>query len=278
MLATLIGLVHRYEAHLPGERAVLYDLCVKTMLETWPAARQHRFREIDERQQRAYLETLAYRMQSARKPEREVTIGRDELVASLVDIVRDRQGPGHPETTQGLIERWVSFLEVGSGLLVEQRPGFFCFFHLSLMEYLAAGGMGRAGDLDAAVARHWSDSTWFEVCLLALGSRATDKRFLDRVYQLVSGQEEQPGRWSFLLHAMREEAVFDDEQRATIVRSAAQALLDKSPRAWHDDQQAFDDLAQRSLRHGEWSRRWLENELRSADNDRLQAAVALHDP
>jgi predicted NACHT family NTPase len=30
MLATLIALVHRYEAHLPGERAALYDICVKT--------------------------------------------------------------------------------------------------------------------------------------------------------------------------------------------------------------------------------------------------------
>lgn len=39
MLATLVALVHRYEAHLPGERAKLYELCIKTLIETWPAAR-----------------------------------------------------------------------------------------------------------------------------------------------------------------------------------------------------------------------------------------------
>ncbi len=66
MLATLIALVHCYKAHLPGERARLYDLCVKTMLETWPATKKRRFVEIDEGLQRAYLEELAYRMHKAR--------------------------------------------------------------------------------------------------------------------------------------------------------------------------------------------------------------------
>ncbi|MCP4663838.1 MAG: hypothetical protein GY856_51295 [bacterium] len=40
MLATLIALVHRFEAHLPGERAALYDICVRTLIETWPSNRR----------------------------------------------------------------------------------------------------------------------------------------------------------------------------------------------------------------------------------------------
>jgi energy-coupling factor transporter ATP-binding protein EcfA2 len=46
MLATLIALVHRFEAHLPGERAKLYELCIKTLLDTWPAATGRQFQEI----------------------------------------------------------------------------------------------------------------------------------------------------------------------------------------------------------------------------------------
>ena len=224
MLATLIALVHRHEAQLPGERAALYDLCVKTFLETWPVARKRRFREIDERLQRAYLEALAYRMQSSRQAGRwDVTIGRQDLLESLVEIVSERQGSaGSPEGTRHQIERWVRFLEVGTGLLLEQRPGVFAFFHLSLMEYLAACGLERSEeDLVAAIDARYDDALWREVCLLAIGNQATHKAFLDRLFDQLSRQEGRHHRWSFLLLAMREEAAFDDRQRTAIVRGAA---------------------------------------------------------
>lgn len=47
MLATLIAMVHRFEARLPGERAELYRLCIKTLLETWPEERGQALREVD---------------------------------------------------------------------------------------------------------------------------------------------------------------------------------------------------------------------------------------
>jgi predicted NACHT family NTPase len=125
MLATLIALVHRYEAHLPGERAALYNICVKTLLETWPSARRRTFREIDAGLQRAYLEALALRMQRQRSAgDKEVVIERGALVDALVEILRRRGGTlGPDETARGLVERWVRFLEEGTGILVEQRPG-----------------------------------------------------------------------------------------------------------------------------------------------------------
>ncbi|MCP4655454.1 MAG: NACHT domain-containing protein, partial [bacterium] len=206
MLATLIALVHRYEAHLPGERAALYDICVKTLLETWPEARRTTFKEVDARLQRTYLEVLAYRMQKSRTGnDREVTIERKTLVDALVEIVQEREGTATgEEKTRGLVERWVGFLEQGSGLLVEQRPGVFAFFHLSLMEYLAARGMDQAEEvLEDVIAERFGKAAWREVCLLAVGSKATEKAFLDRLFAKL---REARGGPSFLLRCLREEA------------------------------------------------------------------------
>ncbi len=276
MLATLVALIHRNEAHLPGERAALYDLCVKTLIETWPAARKRSFREIDERLQRAYLEALAWRMQSLREQaDREMTIERRQLVEALVEIVSERRKSAEPEATRGLVERWVRHLEEGTGLLVEQRPGVFAFFHLSLMEYLAARGMEKAEDPVETIARRYGDATWREVCLLAVGSNATDRSFLDRLYDRLAGEEDSPERWSFLLRALREEAAFDDEQRAAIVRGAGRALLDRPPLEWQADQRTFDELTRLSIRHKEWARGWVAQELATARGAELQAIVVL---
>ncbi len=283
MLATLIALVHRYEARLPGERTALYDICVKTLLETWPASRRRRFREIDERLQRAYLEALAFRMQSAREePDSEVMISRSELIDTLVEIVRarERSAMAHQQT-RGLIERWVRFIEEGTGLLVEQRSGYFTFFHLSLMEYLAARGLELAirESLEEAIVNRFSNPLWREVCLLIVGSRATDKVFLDRLFYRI--REEEPHgearleRWPFLLRCLKEEAAFDDEQRADIVRGAARQLLLLPYTQWQGCQKILNEIEQFSIRHGTWVGDWLNNEISSATGEALQAIVAI---
>ncbi|MGH8570000.1 MAG: NACHT domain-containing protein, partial [Gammaproteobacteria bacterium] len=74
MLATLIALIHRFEAHLPGERAKLYELCIKTLLDTWPAATGRQFQEIDTGLQRVYLEKLAYAIQSGRQSDDQAVV------------------------------------------------------------------------------------------------------------------------------------------------------------------------------------------------------------
>ncbi len=274
LLATLIALVHRYEAHLPGERAALYDLCVKTLLETWPSARRTTFAEIDAGLQRVYLETLAYRMQRSRsKKDRDVTIERGPLVEGLVEIVREREGQSaSPEKTRGLVERWVQFLEKGSGLLVEQRPGVFAFFHLSLMEYLAARGMDEAEVAEELIAERFNDPTWREVCLLAVGSKATEKPFLDRLFDKLGGEK---GGWSFLLRCLREEAAFDEEQRAAIVLGAGRDLLSLEPWEWQADQQTLGEVLRFSFRHAEWGASWLRHRLGSERAESLRGLVAL---
>ncbi|NJL27528.1 MAG: hypothetical protein HC897_06335 [Thermoanaerobaculia bacterium] len=272
MLATLIALVHRYEAHLPGERAKLYELCVKTLLETWPAARKQTFHEIDVGLQRAYLEALAWRMQTARKSrQRDVTIERKTLLEVLQEIARERGDSG---IKPAMLESWVRYLETGTGLLVEQRPGVFGFFHLSLMEYLAACALDAASEPDEKIARRYGDAGWREVCLLAVGKRATDKAFLDRLWERFERHKEEE-RWSFLLSCLREEAAFDDRQRETIVARAARALLDQMPSRWKLDYLALDEIMRLSLRHGEWARGWVDRQIRTARGREFRAVVSI---
>ena len=162
MLATLIALIHRFEAHLPGERAKLYELCIKTLLDTWPAATGRQFQEIDTGLQRVYLEKLAYAMQSGRQgDDQAVVIGRDALAAKLSGFLGERELKDMPEETRRhLAERWVNYLQEGSGLLVEQSTGQFAFFHLSFLEYLAAQGLGERTrlDLPKAIAERLDDA------------------------------------------------------------------------------------------------------------------------
>ncbi len=274
MLATLVALVHRYEAHLPGERAALYDICVKTFLDTWPEARRKTFQEIDSRLQRVYLETLAYRMQCSRSHDyRDVTVERAQLIDDLIEILSRHEGSSaSPEETRGLVERWVQFLEKGSGLLVEQRPGVFSFFHLSLMEYLAARGLNQAEIPEDTLAERFDNPVWREVCLLAVGDRATEKAFLDRLF---ADLRERPGGWSFLLRCVREEAAFNTAQRSAIFLEAGRDLLRRSMDSWSPAQQTLDEVLSLSDRHAKRTTRWLRERLGADRGEDLRGLVAL---
>ncbi|MCP4657661.1 MAG: hypothetical protein GY856_19820, partial [bacterium] len=280
MLATLIALVHRVDARLPGERAKIYERLVLTLLEKWPEERRGDTfsAEFDAGLQRAYLEELAYRMQRGRTSLRDernrgigVELGRGELVAALIEIIARRQGTASvPEVEERRVERWVRFLEERTGILVEQRPGVFGFLHLSLMEYLVACVVVRNENPAAAVAERFSDSVWREVCLLAVGRRATVKTFLNALYARLA---EEPGGWSFLRACLEEEADFDETQRIRILRGAGAELLDQGVDIFR--QCSLYRLMHSSFRHADWTRRWIRRELDQALGANLRSIVML---
>jgi predicted MPP superfamily phosphohydrolase len=321
MLATLVALIHRFEATLPGERAILYELCVRVLLESWPAARGQTFAKIDERRQRIYLEELALSMQERRAARdaankwpaqhASITILRRELLTALTHIALAQEGlsmgepgtdaaerasPANPEQVDRArrdVEAWVDYLAEGSGILVEQQPGVFGFFHLSLMEYLAACALRRApAPLADAIFQHYHQAGWREVCLLAIGHReqATDRCFLDTLFERFArprsdndkegAEPEANPRWDFLLAAMVEEADFNNTQREQVVRGSARNLLFRSPRVWQTTRNSLAILSTFSRRHSQWLQPFLEHELTTAQGDNLRAAVAisLHEP
>jgi predicted MPP superfamily phosphohydrolase len=278
MLATLIALIHRFEAHLPGERAKLYELCIKTLLDTWPAATGRQFQEIDTGLQRVYLEKLAYAIQSGRQgDDQAVVIGREALVAKLSGFLGEREFKDKPEETRKhLAERWVNYLQEGSGLLVEQSTGQFAFFHLSFLEYLAAKGWERepACDLPKAIAERFNEAAWQEVCLLAVGVHAEDGPFLDVLFEhLESGL---PSRWPFLLRALRDEARFTPEQRARIVTHAGTRAFKNGP--LFGIPRLVDDVIRFSVRNGPGVRAWIDDTLRAQTGEALIFAAALRLP
>lgn len=178
------------------------------------------------------------------------------------------------ENRRRLAERWVEYLEEGSGLLIEQNPGNFAFFHLSFLEYLAARGWERkagAASLPGATADRLGEAAWEEVCLLTVGIHAEDGPFLDTLFDAVTGSEHSD-RWVFLLRALREEAIFKPEQRERILEEAGKEAVEQG--RWHGHS-VLNDVMRFSVRNGEPVRAWLEEALRWRTGEELKVAAAL---
>lgn len=272
LLATLIALVHRSEVRLPGERAKLYELCVRTLLETWPWQADRRFTEIDEGLQRVYLEDFALRHQERRiRPEASVSFGREEVVWSLSEILGRFHDEERQDSLQRLAERWVDFLATGTGILVEKQPGVFGFVHLSLLEYLAACALDRQQQsLESQIERLQNDSVWREVLLLAVGRHAADLLFLKRLWDTLENSE-----GDFLLLCLREEAAFGSRKRTEILDRLAGRYLDYSTFEAQERQLDLRLIERFSTRHGHQVREWRADRLSSSVGEKLQAVVAL---
>lgn len=271
LLATLIGLVHRHEAHLPAERAKLAELCVKTLIETWPAETRRKFRDLDEGQQRYHLEELAYWIQDERDDAGDVVISRPILVEFFTKSLScDLDSP---EKARRVAERWVAYLEVGTGLLVEQSPGVFAFVHLLLMEYLAACAWDRGeGDrLPAAIWERADDPEWEEVCLHAVARHETDHRFLG---EFVSGRQPDFAATEFLLKCARDGAAFRPADLRSILDSAAKEMGQRRLLIV-EYQTLYVALLTGSRRHAATTKEWLEATLREAGGDTLKGSVIL---
>ena len=284
LLATLIALVHRYDANLPGERAKLYELVVRLLLETWPRVRRQRFGAIDEGRQREILERVALEMQEGRSggSNESVTIGRTELERSLVAHLRERDLADKPiAEAERVAAAWVDYLTAGTGLLVEQKPGVFAFLHLSLMEYLA----GRAllarelvgGDAQVAqkVAELHRQAHWREVLLLMLGSEATRGGLVDAVFGALD-QVEGGDRWEtavFLLSMLREEVDVRPAERDRVLGEVASLVGERDH--WYRAARLVRDIIVFGRRSGQSVAAWLRHRLLTAAGEDLQDALLL---
>lgn len=269
ILATLIALVHRYEAHLPGERALLYDLCVKTLLETWPAARRRTFLPFDARLQRTYLENVAFRIHEYPTEGLRVSIRYRQMAATITDVLRDMRGIAETEASS-LADQWLKYLIEDTGLLIEEQPGTLTFLHLSLYEFLASRGWERYSEQPAEIAFRFPHPRWREISLLMVGYHSADTVFLRDLFELFR-QKSTPEGWSFLLRCLREEAAFNDEQRARIFDEAGQATLDGQIQ----NPVVFEDIIRFSNRHGEWASSWMTDVLSHSKGIQVERAKAL---
>jgi predicted NACHT family NTPase len=162
LLTTILCVVHRFLGRsIPEHRVTLYEKCTDLLLYEWDRAK---FPEgaavgsLDAPQKRTLLRGVArllHDRHEAEIPEKQVVRHFEKMLPEL----------GRPE---GDATRIVHEIRDRSGLLVERRPGFFAFSHLTFQEYLAALDYSARGELQQLV-DHWGDDWWQEVIALAAG-------------------------------------------------------------------------------------------------------------
>jgi len=241
LLATLICLVHGHRAQLPGQRVELYHEVVETLLDTWVRLKKGTadFKDLDPNRQRGLLQRLAHEMQKDRAENEQseepppddgniqpgILVRRAALVERLVVLEGRSDDPDTVRTQSRRMQGWVRWLAERTGLLVEQRPGWFGFLHLTLQEYLAACDLDerRGAEGVQALVTHLAElapqPTWRETVSLVLGRRADDKLFIEALVEDERGAFEgrQPLHDRVLADALREELDLSATRRRALV-------------------------------------------------------------
>lgn len=224
LLATLIALVHRYSATLPGSRARLMEKVIETLLDAWPAEQRRQFGELSIDQQRRFLERIAYwTLGRVEKKQRRITVTLAEAAdLAAAELATSRTAVDFPEKRR-LAERWLRWLVEGSGVLVEAAPQVLEFMHLSLGEYLAGQGVvaEQAGKDSGEVARELltlsEQAELQQVGLYAAAIALGQRRDLAQALVEAAGKAPSAKKWTQLLDLVQEGVISGDSQVAAIV-------------------------------------------------------------
>ncbi|HEY3571218.1 MAG TPA: NACHT domain-containing protein [Thermoanaerobaculia bacterium] len=173
LLVAILCVVHRFLGRtIPEHRVTLYEKCTDALLYEWDRAK---FADgaavgfLDARSKRRLLMGIARKVHNehlAEVPEREV-------IEHFRNVLPDL---GRPSTDA---KRIVEEVRDRSGLLVEKRPGFFSFSHLTFQEYLCALDYVQTKSFTDLVNKY-QDPWWQEVIVLAAGVPGTDSGLIPR--------------------------------------------------------------------------------------------------
>ncbi|MCB9738905.1 MAG: metallophosphoesterase [Deltaproteobacteria bacterium] len=229
LLATLIALVHRYSAQLPGSRAKLLEKVVETLLETWPAAGGRVFRKLSVEKQRRLCEVLAWRVVGAREDrEAAVTVSFDDAVQICAAELGGQAAAADVGARERLAQRWLEWMVEGAGLLVEASPGTLEFVHLSIAEYLAAhawltqNGELRVEALAAELIALAGNSPTRQIALYAAALECPRKPSLPSAL-VTQGCQKDDGASVWLLDLVLEGVIDDSGHVIPVVEAASRA-------------------------------------------------------
>lgn len=172
LLLTIVSLVHGYRATLPKRRVELYEECCDVMLYYWDELKGIAGK-LQPLQKRALLQPLAYylHLNGLREEKREKFI---ELLGNELPKIRVPK-----YKTSELLDD----IRYRSGMLVETRPDFFGFSHLTFQEFLTAKYV-LENNLGNFLTTKKGDKYWLEVMLLYCGmtdaTKLLDKLFHDK--------------------------------------------------------------------------------------------------
>jgi NACHT domain len=162
LMCSVLCIVHRFLGQrIPERRVALYEACTNVLLYEWDRAKfpaGAAVGKLDAQEKKVLLGGLARWMHEEKLAE----VPHEDVVrvfAERLPWVRHE-----PEEATSIVGE----IRDRSGILLERRPGFFAFSHLTFQEYLAATEIVRAGDILALVPR-FNDRWWHEVVVLAAG-------------------------------------------------------------------------------------------------------------
>ncbi len=162
LLTTILCVVHRFLGKtIPEHRVTLYDKCTDVLLYEWDRAKfaeDATVGKLDANAKRKLLMGLARAMQDGGNAE----ISEAEVVEHFRKVLPEIGGSGLDAKSI------VNEIRDRSGLLVEKRPGYFGFSHLTFQEYLTALDYVHSGDWKQLVPR-FESTHWHEVIALAAG-------------------------------------------------------------------------------------------------------------
>jgi|GEM_PF-1405439 len=253
LLLSLITLVHFHrQTDLPKGRAKLYDQCVEILLDLWDRQdKKLRLPEVPSlKEKRMVLEAIAYHYL------------KEGLVEANMPALRAVVEPLLPRieakvTAEGLIRQiWER-----SGILQEQRLGWFGFAHRALHDFLAAAYVVEH-ELDDLLLEKAEEERWREVILIAAGL-APALRAQRLIGALLGRQSESAAELEMAGLTLAEDIQLGTDLRAEIRRR----LLDRLSR--EEAAGPFRRLAGALMAADlDAARGWMGEELRGGDPQR----------
>ena len=142
-LLTMMALIHRIEATLPQERALLYDRIAEAYLESIDKFRGIYSGAADLPFKKRWLARVGFEMQRRRAAQNE--LGRSEILVDAADVLGwvRAEMERHPTSGADTPEKFLQFVKRRSGLLLPRGENRYTFIHLSFQEYFAAHALKR---------------------------------------------------------------------------------------------------------------------------------------
>ena len=142
-LLTMMALIHRIEATLPQERALLYDRIAEAYLESIDKYRGIYSGAADLPFKKRWLARVGFEMQ-LRRDARDGP-DRSEILVDAADVLGwvRAEMERHPVPGADTPEEFLQFVKRRSGLLLPRGENRYAFIHLSFQEYFAAHAVKR---------------------------------------------------------------------------------------------------------------------------------------
>lgn len=189
-LLTMMALIHRIEATLPQERALLYDRVTEAYLESIDKFRGIYSGAANLPFKKRWLARVGFEMQ--RRRDTHGTADRSEILVDGADVLTWVRAEMQRNPGGGIDdpEQFVQFVKRRSGLLLPRGENQYAFIHLSFQEYFAAHALKREVTT-ATWARKRSSPLGFESKSLADWARAaTWTETLVFLFEMLSPDED----------------------------------------------------------------------------------------